>query len=173
MFPHDVDLLVDCGRLLSGSPGQQAIFKAADHVIVVTRPDGAGLAHAAWTLDIVRSLTTGMSSFVVVGPIQFAVSEMEHVLRTKLLGAIPRDEKSAAMACGTPGRPRRFARGNLINSARNLADRMVSQPTIGREVMLGPELNRVDDVGGPPNHPASADLTFGLAPSVELGADAL
>ena len=172
IFPLEVDVLIDCGRLLSGAPGQQAIFQAADHVIVVTRPDASGLAHAAWTLDIVRSLTKGMSSMVVVGPIQFAVREMEHVLRTRLLGAVPRDEKSAAMACGTPGRSRRFARSSLITSARNLADQMVSQPTISPDVMLSPELNRVDDVGSLPNHPAPTALTLGLATSAELGADA-
>jgi len=172
MFPHEIDVLIDCGRVLSGSLGQQEIFKEADHVIMVTRPDAAALAHASWTLDILRSLTRGATSFVVMGPIQFTASEMEQVFRARLLGAIPHDEKSASVACGRPGRPRRFARSDLVTSARNLADQLLCEPTVGhQDSVSGSVVNRPDDVGGLPRRSASTIRTLGLATSGELGAD--
>jgi hypothetical protein len=134
IFPDAVDMLVDCGRILSGARGQQEILRAADHVVVVTRPDAAGLAHARWTLDVVRNLKTeGTSSFVVVGPSQFSSKEIEEVFQARLLAAIPLDGQSAAMACGSPGRPRRFARGDLVASARCLVEKLLGPADAERD----------------------------------------
>jgi hypothetical protein len=130
IFPIGLDILVDCGRLLSGAPGQHGIVKAADHVIVVSRADGAGLAHALWTLDAVRGLgIVGASSFVVVGPSQFRAKEIERV-REGFMGTIPLDDKSAAMACGSPGNSKRFAQSNLVASARDLVNQLFGLPAI-------------------------------------------
>ncbi len=171
MFPHEMDVLIDCGRVLSGSLGQQQILKEAEHVIMVARPDAAALAHASWTLDILRSLRVGVTSFVVVGPIQFPVSEMEKVFRARLLGAIPHDEKSASMVCGTPGRRRRFARSSLVKSARNLADQLLSGSIVCQEPVRRMAASRVDDVGGLVHRAASTTSASWLATSGELGAD--
>ncbi len=124
-----VDMMIDCGRMLADAPGQRVVLKAADHVVVVTRADAAGLAHTLWTLDVARSLvTTGTISFVVVGPSQFQVKEIEQAFQAIHLGTIPLDEKAAAMACGMPGKPSRFARSSLVASARGLVDRILSSP---------------------------------------------
>jgi MinD-like ATPase involved in chromosome partitioning or flagellar assembly len=137
IFREGVDVMVDCGRLLCDAPGQQEVLKGADHVVVVTCPDAAGLAHALWTLEVVQKLTiNGGCSFVVVGPSPFQAREMEHALRARLLGTIPLDEKSAAMACGAPGKPRSFAQSNLVASARRLVEQILDPP------------DSVDDFGG-------------------------
>ncbi len=171
MFPQAIDFLVDCGRVLASAPGQQAIVKAADYVIVISRPDASGLAHALWTLDLVRNLTKGVSSFVVVGSLQFSIEEMERVFRTTLLGAIPRDEKSAALACGTPGRSRRFAKSDLVTSARQLVDQMMSQRAIGDAVISNPDLNRVDHVDSLRESPTWTAHIHQMVTPVEQGVE--
>jgi MinD-like ATPase involved in chromosome partitioning or flagellar assembly len=128
-FPEGIDVLVDCGRTLPEARGQQGVLRAADQIVVVTRPDAAGLAHAAWTLDFVRGLEgSGENSFVVVGPNGYAVREMEESLRARHLGTVALDHQSAAVACGAPGRRNRFARSNLVASARRLADHLTPPP---------------------------------------------
>jgi hypothetical protein len=171
MFPREIDLLVDCGRVLSSAPGQQEIVKAADYVIVVSRPDAAGLAHALWTLDIVRNLTEGVSSLVVVGSLQFSIGEMERVFGTRLLGAIPRDEKSAAMACGAPGRSRRFARSDLVTSARHLVDQILSPRAIGHEVTSSLHLNGVDHLDSLDGNPARTVHAHQMVTPVQQGVE--
>jgi MinD-like ATPase involved in chromosome partitioning or flagellar assembly len=129
IIPGEIDILVDCGRILAGAPGQGKIIKTADHVVLVTRPDGAALAHAVKALDVVRDLAAvGTSSVVVVGSSQFRGGEIEQVFPDALLGVIPRDEKAAAMACGSPGKARRFARSSLVASTRVLVDRLLNLP---------------------------------------------
>jgi len=120
-------MIVDCGRVLAGALGQREILKAADHIVVLTRPDAAGLAHAMWTLEFVRGLETkGTTSFVVAGSNGFGVTEIAEALQADLLGLIPFDPKSAAIVSGVPGRPKAFARGSLVASARSLVDRVLN-----------------------------------------------
>jgi hypothetical protein len=125
-----MDWVIDCGRFSSGAIGQQAIFKTADHVVVVTKADPAALAHALWTIGMIRQVAEGTSSFVVIGPSQFRLSEIEQNLQSKLLGMVSVDERSAAMACGAPGTPRRFAQSALVASARRIVARMLEAPDI-------------------------------------------
>jgi uncharacterized protein YjhX (UPF0386 family) len=156
IFRGGVDAIVDCGRLLCDAPGQQEVLKEADHVVVVTCPDAAGLAHALWTLDVVQKLATkGACSFVVVGPRQFQAREIERALRARLLGTIPRDEKSAAMACGAPGKPRSFARSGLVASARCLVEQILDLPDSvdefggGMQRDLGDRVHHLSNIGAP------------------------
>lgn len=126
IFPEGIDILVDCGRILPGAGGQSGILKLADQVVVITRPDAAALADAQWTLDLVRNLTTkGTCSVAVVGPSPFRVAEIEHALQARVLGPVSFDHKSAAMACGSPGKPHRFAKSVLVASARSLVDQIL------------------------------------------------
>jgi MinD-like ATPase involved in chromosome partitioning or flagellar assembly len=141
IFPPNIDVLVDCGRVLSGARGQEEILKAADQVVAIVRPDPAGIAHALWTLDLVRSLATGgRVSVAVLGPSSFQVGEMKKALQVRLLGVIAFDHKSAAMVCGSPGRPKAFVRSPLVASARRLVESMLNQPGIGDEPSGGTEL---------------------------------
>jgi len=134
VFPDEVDMLVDCGRILSGAAGQQRILTGAAEVVVVTRPDAAGMAHTLWTLEVIRSLTTkGTSSVVVVGPSEFHPKEMEQAFQAPILGNLPLDHRSAAMACGIPGKTKRFARSRLVSSMRLLVDRLAGEHGIRGE----------------------------------------
>jgi hypothetical protein len=110
---------------------------------------------------VVRSLKTqGTSSFVVVGPSEFGTKEIEEVFHARLLAAIPYDDQSAAMACGSPGRPRRFARGNLVASARCLVEQLLRPSDAER----GARATEVTGLGR-----VSIDLHSSY-PSVELAA---
>ena len=120
-------------------------WEAADHVVVIARPDAAGLAHAQWTLDLVRNLTTkNVTALAVVGPSPFAVREIESALQASLVGAIAFDDQAAAMACGLRGKPNRFARSNLVASTRNLVDQLLIQVETVNEVSSAVEMLDVD-----------------------------
>ena len=163
IFPVEGDVLVDCGRILSAAAGQQGTIKAADRVVVVTRPDVAGLAHAMWALDVVRGLRTqGMCSIVIVGSGDFPSREIEQAIGSRLLGTIPLDEQSAAMVCGSPGNPRRFARSPLVESARRLVDRILKQPEVDKESPVTPGIHEEAADGGS-RAPKSRALNFGVS----------
>jgi MinD-like ATPase involved in chromosome partitioning or flagellar assembly len=141
IFPAELDIVVDCGRVLSAARGQHEILKAADHVVVIARPDAAGLAHAQWTLELVRNLTTkNATALAVVGPSPFGVREIESALQASLVGVIPFDHQAAAMACGSRGKPHRFARSNLVASTRHLVDRLLIQVETFSQVSSGIEM---------------------------------
>ena len=125
IFPKSVDVLVDCGRVLGGRVGQQELLQSADRVLVVSRSEIADLAHARWTLDLVRDLARDAPvSLVLVGSNRFSSAEIEQALQAPPFGVIPLDADSAAMVCGAPGRAKRFARGALVGAARELVGRL-------------------------------------------------
>lgn len=163
VFPQAIDVLVDCGRILTVAPGQQEVLKAADHVVVVTRPDAAGLAHTLWTLDVVRNLTKGTSSVVVVGSSRFRAGEIEQAFQAKMVSVLPFDEKSAAMVCGSPGKTKRFARSSLVVSARRLVDRLLDHSNLGDGTEVRTALTDDDDRN------AALISAFGSTSSLELG----
>jgi hypothetical protein len=147
-----VDMIVDCGRIVSDAPGQRAVLGSVDHVVVVARHDAAGLAQALGTLDFARTLVVeGTVSLVVVGPGRFQDKEIEQALKVSLLGAIPWDEPSAAMACGVAGRPKKFARSNLVSSTRRLVDRMLRPVDRSDEISSAPEGSAKNRVADPSN----------------------
>jgi MinD-like ATPase involved in chromosome partitioning or flagellar assembly len=155
IFPGEVDVLVDCGRILSAAAGQQGTLKAADRVVVVARPDAAGLAHAIWALDVVSGLRPqGRCSVVIVGSGDFPSREIEQAIGSRLLGTVPLDEKSAAMVCGSPGNPRRFAQSSLVESARRLVERILKQPEVDNQSTIAPGLHEQ------PRAPRSRALDF-------------
>lgn len=169
VLPAGVDTLVDSGRVLSSASGQRAIFQAADHVVVVTKSDGAALAHALRTLDIVREVARGQTSFVVVGECQYRLKEIEQALRSECLGRIPIDEASAAMACGSPGRTRRFARGNLVAAARRLVNNLLDAPHTGDDVSCQEERPAGEHLSGMATDSFSNGSLVELAPSGDNG----
>jgi len=127
IFPKGADILIDCGRILAGAAGQQEMLRASDRVLVVVRPDSAGLAHCQRTIDLVRALSPQSNcSFVAVGPSEFAAGEMERALRADLIAQVPLDHRTASIVCGSPGSPRALAKSGLVESARVVVDRVLS-----------------------------------------------
>jgi MinD-like ATPase involved in chromosome partitioning or flagellar assembly len=127
VFPIGVDVLIDCGRILAGAAGQHEMLKASDRVLVVVRPDSAGLAHGQRTIDLVRALSPRSDcSFVAVGPSEFAAAEMERALSAALTARIPLDHRTASIVCGSPGSSRALAKSGLVRSARVVVDRILS-----------------------------------------------
>jgi hypothetical protein len=120
------DVVLDCGRLDPGASGQQAVIRSADHVVLLVRPDGAGIAHA-------RAATAPMLEwedrspkpwFVTVGPTPFDDGDIDRAIGVPRLGSVPLEPTAAAMACGFPGRSRTLARSSLVQVARRVVARL-------------------------------------------------
>jgi len=121
-FPAaDADLLVDCGRLQPGAPGQRELLRTADRVLMVTKADLSGLAHVLGAVQKLRALGDDRVNLITVGDGDFGSRETTAALSVTLLGNVPKDAEGAAMACGAAGRERAFARSPLIETARHLA----------------------------------------------------
>ena len=125
LFSPNTDVIADCGRLRPDAPGQEAILRAADTVLLVLRPDVAGLAHAFSACSEIESIgRTSPSSLVLVGGGPFSVAEVEEALRARVAVVVPIDVGAAAMASGEPGARRPFRRSRLIRSARALVEEL-------------------------------------------------
>jgi len=131
VFPLDVDVLVDCGRLSADANGQQSMIDAANRVIVVCRPDPAGIAHAKVALEAVnRSSSTTPPFLVAVGQSRFPTREIERALEVEIIEHVPTDPEAAGIACGMPGSPRRLARSRLVEAARRIANRLLDDAPV-------------------------------------------
>jgi MinD-like ATPase involved in chromosome partitioning or flagellar assembly len=120
LVTEDCDLLADCGRLLPGAIGQGTIIRAADKVLLLVRPDVAGIAHARWAACRIRELSRSAASVVVVGTGAFKPSAVAEELEVNVLGVVPFDPRAAQMACGAPGTAKEFIRSGLVAFAREI-----------------------------------------------------
>jgi Flp pilus assembly CpaE family ATPase len=118
-----IDLLVDCGRLAAGAPGQHLLLKDADLVVLVARPEPTSLVSAHWaaTRIIDDRPEQRRPLLVTVGHSPLHPGEMAEALAIELLGTVPLDPVAAAMLSGRPGRPRALSRSVLISVAARLA----------------------------------------------------
>lgn len=128
-FSVSVDLIVDCGRLDPSSLGQRALILSADHVILLVRPDGAGIAHARAAVSSLTESNDRERShwFVEVGPTPFDECDVAGVIGVPRAGTVPLDPVAASMVCGFPGRPRVLARSGLVYAARRIAN-LLAEP---------------------------------------------
>jgi hypothetical protein len=128
-FSVPADLIVDCGRLDPFAIGQRAVIGVADHVVLLVRPDGAGIAHARAAVASLGELRGGarQSWFVEVGPSPFDDCDIARVIGVSKAGSLPLDHVAAAMVCGCPGPPRMLARSGLVHATRRIADVLVQR----------------------------------------------
>ncbi len=130
---HDqCDLLADCGRLLPGAIGQGRMIQAADGVLLLIRPDVAGIAHARWATSRIRDLSRSPLSAVIVGAGQFKPSELIEELDVHVLGTAPLDPRAALMASGGSGTAKEFIRSELIAFARTVATALTGGSSLGK-----------------------------------------
>ena len=136
VFPTDIDVIADCGRILLGSRGQAGIVKGADDVVVTVGGDAASVAHAQWMRDHIQSLTgDARVAFVLVGPCPFPIDEVRLALQADRIEQVPFDVRAAALARGLPGRLKHLERGALTRAARALADSVARDPVARRSVV--------------------------------------
>ena len=125
IVPPDCDLLADCGRLVPGAVGQEKMIRAADGVVLLVRPDVAGVAHARWATSRINELSSSIPYAVVVGTGTYEAAEVAEELDVNVLGAVPFDPSAALMACGSPGTARRFIRSGLVAFAREMVTALI------------------------------------------------
>ena len=130
VFPDGIDTVVDCGRILADVPGQSEIFKGADHVVVVIRPDAAGLA--ARTVDarrhpIDRDNGTDRPCDCRVQPISGSRKSSRLSRRHSLSQSRSTGSQPPWHAVLRESR-RDSRQSNLVASVRRLVDRILQSP---------------------------------------------
>lgn len=113
------DVIIDCGRIISGASGQRALIQGAGLVILVVRPDVAGVANAQALVERVRAYSATIPLVAVpAGTAVFTNAEIQEAIGTELLEQVPVDPKAAATLGGMPGSSRVFGRSRLVSWAR-------------------------------------------------------
>jgi MinD-like ATPase involved in chromosome partitioning or flagellar assembly len=121
----EADVLVDCGRLTTGSPVEDLI-RQADLALLVARPTIEGVAHLTYRLEALARADVA-AGVVLVGDRPFAQGDVEAALAGEeilapVLGVLADDPRGAAMLAGQPGSERWLGRVSpLVRSARALA----------------------------------------------------
>ncbi len=122
------DVLVDCGRLIQGAPGQGALLQSADLVLLVFRPDVSGVAHVESLIDNLGILTVERHRKLVLLPVghsTFSTRDVQDAFGVEVLEAAPIDSRAALTLSGAPGSPRTFARSALVSWAGRTVARVV------------------------------------------------
>lgn len=118
----DGDVLVDCGRLDSGSPVLD-LWARAERPVVVCRPRLADLqALASWLEG--RQLP-GAVEVAVVGDGPYPDTEITEAFGFDVLARLPWDPEAAEALVSTPASSRQLRMAPLVRSARTLADQLV------------------------------------------------
>jgi MinD-like ATPase involved in chromosome partitioning or flagellar assembly len=151
VFPSEVDLLVDCGRIVSGAIGQRKLLRESDIILVASAPSPPALVHSKWLIDWVEAVDAGRERLLVlIGDGSYPVEEVSGALGHHVDARVPNDPVAAAIACGGSGSRRSFARSPLVTASRTLAERIGSdlggQPTED-EVKTVPGANVLGRIG--------------------------
>lgn len=126
IFAESLNVLIDCGRFVSGAPGQRLILAESDHVVVVARPDPSGVSHLRWVIERINPIrNSGRVEVLLAGEGTFSSTQVSRALGAEVLDVIPEDRKAAAIACGAPGRSSSFAKSSLIACARRITQKIL------------------------------------------------
>lgn len=119
-----IHVLADCGRVDGRGPAWP-LAKRADIVLLVTRPDLAGVEHARSRLELLKQLP-GQLALLLVGESPYSGAEIGASLRCEVIGVLADDPPAAdALVGGQSGR--RLSRSLLLRSARTLAEALCSR----------------------------------------------
>jgi MinD-like ATPase involved in chromosome partitioning or flagellar assembly len=129
----EVDVLVDCGRLVADTPAEDLV-RRADLLVLVARPTVEGVLHVANRLEALGRLGV-TAEVVLVGEQPFDRAGVQQALvgegiTAAVCGVLADDPRGAAMLGGQPGRERWLERASpLVRSARSLADNLLARRT--------------------------------------------
>lgn len=119
----DVDVLVDLGRLRSGSPATPLAMRA-DVTLIVCRPRVDELQHVRARIG--RLTEDGCRvALLLVGETPYSAVDVESAIGCDVVAAIADDARTAASFAGLGGRVSTVSRSPLVRSARALAERLV------------------------------------------------
>jgi hypothetical protein len=146
LFSQARDVVVDCGRIQPGAPGQIAVLASSDHVIVVVRPTVEAVASTRWIAE--RLGRAGPSSavvegagaewrieqphawLVVVGEGAVRASHASDVLGLRLLATVREDRLGAAAFRGEAVKAWRLARSDLVVSVKLMVETLLAPDAI-------------------------------------------
>lgn len=113
------DVLADCGRVDRNGPTWPLVARA-DIVILVTRPNLAGVEHARSRLRVLDQLCS-RPVLLLVGESPYPVAEVAASLGCEVVGVLADDPTAAdALLAGRSGR--RLSRSLLLRSTRTVAE---------------------------------------------------
>lgn len=151
----DTDVLVDLGRLRSGSPAMPLAIHA-DLILMVCRPRVDELQHVRARIG--RLTDAGCRvAVLLVGERPYSANEVEAAIGCKVVWVIADDARTAASLAGIGGRVSAVSRSLLIRSARSLAERLVAMtqpvpvpaaPQPPPEAPMGTSPTASADIGG-------------------------
>lgn len=121
---EDVDMIVDCGRTLPGSPSV-ALMGSADAVLVVARSTADQLYPAAHRVHALAAETGSQHiGVVLVGGRPHRPEEVESQLRVRVLGVVDDDPRTARVFAAGGGAGRAVRRSPLVRSVQGLVDEL-------------------------------------------------
>jgi MinD-like ATPase involved in chromosome partitioning or flagellar assembly len=119
---EDVDVIVDCGRTLPGSPSV-ALMGAADAVLVVARSTADQLYPSAHRVHaLVAQTGCEHLGLVLVGGRPHRAEEVVTQLRVPVVGVVDDDPRTAQAFAAGGGAGRALRRSPLVRSAQGLVD---------------------------------------------------
>jgi hypothetical protein len=123
----DRDVLIDCGRLRSGSPAVP-LATAADVLVLVARPRLDELQHLQAALPRLTATVTRPTLLLLVGERPYPADEVAAVLGVPVLG-LPHDPDAADLLAGCRARAGRLERTLLLRAARAVAEHLTTDVT--------------------------------------------
>jgi hypothetical protein len=120
----DADVLVDCGRLDSGSPVHW-LWERADRAVLVGRPRLADLQAVATWLDT-HPFAGGRLGLVTVGDGPYPDAEITEALGIEVLARLPWDRAAACALMSVPASARELRLAPLVRAARTFADHLAA-----------------------------------------------
>lgn len=130
----DRDVIADCGRADPGERLPAGMLARAAFVILVLRPTLRQVAAARPRVDVVADILGGTSRLgvLVVSGGGYRPGEIASALRVPVLGAIRRDDRTAALLADGIGRRDGLAGRVLLRDARAVARSILAASGAGR-----------------------------------------
>jgi len=113
-------VLIDCGRLVAGSPAEAAV-RGADALVVVTEPTVAAVEHLRARLLFLRDLNESLS-LLLVGDRPYGPGEIGATLGVPVAGVLAVNPRAVAAVYAGGG----AARSLLVRSARSTLDGLLA-----------------------------------------------
>jgi Flp pilus assembly CpaE family ATPase len=115
--------VIDVGRW-SADAATTAVLSRSDVVILVARPDLAGIDHARTAANTITEISGALISVVLCGDRPYGPDDVARSTVARLSFALPIDRRSAADLYMSP--PNKLRRSPLIRAARSLTEQLAA-----------------------------------------------
>jgi MinD-like ATPase involved in chromosome partitioning or flagellar assembly len=122
------DVLIDVGRLALGDQASAAWLGHSDAVVVCSRSDAASVVQVRDRATLLLDQFAGRVGLALVDGGSHSSSEVERFTGIPVLGTVPFDPQSAAVATGQRQNDRRLRRSMLAASASRMAAVLTQGP---------------------------------------------